>query len=128
VNSKLRFVIWSFIFAIPFLFGQLSFLFNPFSIFPDWIIYILMMVLGFSIILSVGDFKTGVFINLSGTLISMIIYFWISSFILHTFGSVNEVIASNLSLSTGVITTIFLYIFCLFGNIVALIFIGLMGI
>ncbi len=124
---KLRFVIWSLIDAIPFFLGQMSLLFLPFSEFPGWLIYLLMLVLGLSIVISVKDFKTGIFVTLSGTLIAMIIYFWISFVILQFWGSFNSVIASNLSLSTGIINTIFLYIFCLFGNMIAMIFLGLMG-
>ncbi len=127
MKHGLRFIIWSLIFSIPFLLGQLSILFNPFSVLPDWSIYVLMIILGFSIIVSVGDFKWGVFVNFSGTLIAMILYFWIGWFILKFMGSYNFVEALNLSLSTGVINMIFLYIFCLFGNLIALIFMGITG-
>ncbi len=124
---KLRFLIWSLIDAIPFLLAQMSLLFLPFSEFPGWLIYLLMLVLGLFVVILVRDFKTGIFVTLSGTLIAMILYFWISFIILQFWGSFNSVIASNLSLSTGIVNTIFLYIFCLFGNMVAMIFLGLMG-
>lgn len=122
---RLRFMIWSLIDAIPFFLGQMSLLFLPFSEFPGWLIYIFMLILGFFIVISVRDFKIGVFITLSGTLIAMVLYFWISFIILQFWGAFNSVIASNLSLSTGIINTIFLYIFCLFGNMIAMIFLGL---
>ncbi len=124
---RLRFVIWSLIDAFPFFLGQMSLLFLPFSEFPGWLIYLLMLVLGFVIVISVKDLKIGVFITLSGTLIAMVLYFWVSFIVLQFWGSFNNVIASNLSLSTGVIDTIFLYIFCLFGNMIAMIFLGLMS-
>ncbi len=124
---KMRFVIWSLMDALAFLMAQMSLLFLPFSEFPGWLIYVLMLILGILIVLTVRDIKIGIFVTLSGTLIAMILYFWISFFILQIFGSFNEVIASNLSLSTGVINTIFLYMFCLFGNILAMIFLGFMS-
>lgn len=125
---KIRFLIWSLIDAVPFLFAELSLLFLPFSEFSGWIIYVLMLILGVTIVIAIGDFKTGIFVSLSGTLIAMVLYFWISFFILQLLGSYNGIIASNLSLSTGIINTIFLYMFCLFGNMIAMIFLGLMGI
>ncbi|MGC8545403.1 hypothetical protein [Athalassotoga sp.] len=121
---RLRFIIWSLIDAIPFLFAQLSLLFLPFSEFPGWLIYLLMLVLGLFIVIFVRDFKMGIFVTLSGTLIAMVFYFWVSFVILQFWGTFNSVIASNLSLSTGIINTIFLYIFCLFGNMIAMIFLG----
>ncbi|MGC8610932.1 MAG: hypothetical protein C0176_02660 [Mesoaciditoga sp.] len=124
---KMRFVVWSLMDALAFLMAQMSLLFLPFSEFPGWLIYVLMLILGILIVLTVRDIKIGIFVTLSGTLIAMILYFWISFFILQIFGSFNEVIASNLSLSTGVINTIFLYMFCLFGNILAMIFLGFMS-
>ncbi len=124
---KIRFVVWSLMDALAFLMAQMSLLFLPFSEFPGWLIYVLVLVLGILIVLTVRDIKIGIFVSLSGTLIAMILYFWMSFFILHIFGSFNEVIASNLSLSTGVVNTIFLYMFCLFGNILAMIFLGLMS-
>lgn len=124
---KLRFLIWSLIDTVPFLFAQLSLLFLPFSEFSGWIIYVLMLILGATIVIAIGDFKTGIFVSLSGTLIAMVVYFWMSFIILKFLGSYNGIIASNLSLSTGIINTIFLYIFCLFGNMIAMIFLGFMG-
>jgi hypothetical protein len=121
---RLRFIIWSLIDAIPFLLAQMSLLFLPFSEFPGWLIYLLMLVLGLFIVIFVGDFKTGIFVTLSGTLIAMVLYFWVSFVILQFWGTFNSVIASNLSLSTGIVNTIFLYIFCLFGNMIAMIFLG----
>ncbi|BBJ28045.1 hypothetical protein [Athalassotoga saccharophila] len=121
---KIRFVVWSLMDALAFLMAQMSLLFLPFSEFPGWLVYVLMLVLGILVVLTVRDIKIGIFVTLSGTLIAMILYFWLSFFILQIFGSFNEVIASNLSLSTGIVNTIFLYMFCLFGNILAMIFLG----
>ena len=83
-----------------------------------------MLVLGLFIVIFVRDFKMGIFVTLSGTLLAMVFYFWVSFVILQFWGTFNSVIASNLSLSTGIINTIFLYIFCLFGNMIAMIFLG----
>ncbi len=112
-------------FSIPFLFMEISLLLSPFAFFPTWLLYLLDAVLGMVIVFVVEDFKIGIFIDLSGSLIGSVIYFWIGKLILQYFGYMPSLMASNVTLSSMVVTTFSLYLVSLFGNLASLILSGI---
>ncbi len=109
--------VWSLVFSIPFLLSELSFLLNPFSFLPMWALYLLVVVLGFSVIIAVEDFKIGFFANLEGAVIATVVYFWLARYTLSNVGDIPMVMASNAALTSIITKSATLYIFSLLGNL-----------
>ena len=118
-------LLWSIIFSIPFLFMETSLLLSPFAFFPTWLLYLFDVVLGLAIVLAVGDFGIGTFVDLTGSIIGSVAYFWIGKLILQNFGYMSDLMASNVTLSSMVITTFSLYLMSLLGNLIALVLSGI---
>ncbi|WP_036221897.1 hypothetical protein [Mesoaciditoga lauensis] len=118
-------IIWSLAFSIPFFFIELSFLLSPFSILPTWSLYLLVTILGFSIIIATDDFRIGFFSNLEGAVIASVAYFWVGSYLLQSVGSMPAVMASNAALTSIVTKSMTLYVFSLLGNLVGFLVSGI---
>ena len=125
MRSKKAALLWSIIFSISFLFMETSLLLSPFAFFPTWLLYLFDVVLGLAIVFAVGDFRIGTFVDLTGSVIASVAYFWIGKLILQNFGYMSDLMASNVTLSSMVVTTFSLYLMSLLGNLIALILSGI---
>ena len=117
--------IWSSVFSVPFLLSELSFLLSPFSVLPVWSLYLLVAILGFSLIIATDDFKIGLFADLEGSVLATVVYFWIARYLLSSVGNMPLVMASNAALTSVVTKSMTLYLFSLLGNLVGFLVSGM---